>query len=175
MGVGGSFNSGNGSNSLYNEGLFSSKKGYIKWGVRPQINGGVNIGPNLDIEYFPGTTPAQKADVYLSFTGTELANVSKACEAFANCTAPLVTTGDVCRNIDGTIPDPCTYGAIIGTPTTNDPDGDGINNICDLDDDGDGVPDTSDTCEGFDDAIDNDLDGIPDLEVLQMLLLVINM
>ncbi|WP_282133667.1 Ig-like domain-containing protein [Cellulophaga baltica] len=31
-----------------------------------------------------------------------------------------------------------------------------------LDDDNDGVPDTSDICEGFDDALDTDLDGIPD-------------
>ena len=38
--------------------------------------------------------------------------------------------------------DPCTDGTIVGTPTTNDPDGDGINNICDLDDDNDGILDT---------------------------------
>ncbi|MCK0158325.1 hypothetical protein MWU65_14105, partial [Cellulophaga sp. F20128] len=37
---------------------------------------------------------------------------------------------------------PCTYGAIVGTPTTNDTDGDGINNDCDLDDDNDGILDT---------------------------------
>jgi len=38
-------------------------------------------------------------------------------------------------------PDPCTDGAIVGTPTANDPDADGINSICDLDDDNDGVDD----------------------------------
>jgi gliding motility-associated-like protein/uncharacterized repeat protein (TIGR01451 family) len=38
--------------------------------------------------------------------------------------------------------DPCTAGAIAGTVTTNDSDGDGINDICDLDDDNDGLLDT---------------------------------
>ncbi|ADV50090.1 Two component regulator three Y domain-containing protein [Cellulophaga algicola DSM 14237] len=37
---------------------------------------------------------------------------------------------------------PCTYGATAGTPTAEDPDGDGINNSCDLDDDNDGILDT---------------------------------
>ncbi|MDO6854768.1 hypothetical protein Q4599_14345, partial [Cellulophaga lytica] len=37
---------------------------------------------------------------------------------------------------------PCTSGAIVGTPTENDTDGDGINNSCDLDDDNDGILDT---------------------------------
>ncbi|WP_397446188.1 CshA/CshB family fibrillar adhesin-related protein [Polaribacter sp. R77954] len=40
----------------------------------------------------------------------------------------------------------CTAGAIVGTPTANDPDGDGINNVCDLDDDNDGILDTEE-CE----------------------------
>ena len=40
---------------------------------------------------------------------------------------------------------PCSYGAIIGTPTVNDPDADGINNICDLDDDNDGILDTQES------------------------------
>lgn len=35
----------------------------------------------------------------------------------------------------------CTDGAILGTPTADDPDGDGINNICDEDDDNDGILD----------------------------------
>ncbi|MAD95987.1 MAG: hypothetical protein CMB99_01535, partial [Flavobacteriaceae bacterium] len=42
--------------------------------------------------------------------------------------------------------DPCTDGATVGTPTANDPDGDGINNECDLDDDNDGILDTEE-CE----------------------------
>ncbi|AIM61245.1 hypothetical protein IX49_12195 [Cellulophaga lytica] len=37
---------------------------------------------------------------------------------------------------------PCTSGAIVGTPTENDTDGDGVNNSCDLDDDNDGILDT---------------------------------
>ncbi|QFZ53650.1 T9SS type B sorting domain-containing protein [Oceanihabitans sp. IOP_32] len=40
-----------------------------------------------------------------------------------------------------TVEDPCSEGAIVGTPTANDPDGDGVNNICDLDDDNDGILD----------------------------------
>ncbi len=41
---------------------------------------------------------------------------------------------------------PCTDGAIVGTPTSNDPDGDGVNNECDLDDDNDGILDTDEAC-----------------------------
>ncbi|WP_143744201.1 thrombospondin type 3 repeat-containing protein, partial [Maribacter ulvicola] len=37
--------------------------------------------------------------------------------------------------------DPCTDGATAGIVTANDPDADGINNICDKDDDNDGVLD----------------------------------
>lgn len=42
--------------------------------------------------------------------------------------------------------DPCTDGAIVGTPTLNDFDGDGVNNICDLDDDNDGILDEDEAC-----------------------------
>ena len=42
--------------------------------------------------------------------------------------------------------DPCTDGAIVGTPTSNDSDGDGVNNICDLDDDNDGILDEDEAC-----------------------------
>jgi len=163
MGFGGSLNSGNTTNSIYNEGLITiagpyqgqtsidgptdnTKKGYIKWGTKSHINSGVSVGPNLDIEYTGGSTPAQKADVYASFSGIELANVSKACEAFGNCTAPIITSGADCRNIDGTVIDVCKVGAVLGTPTVNDPDADGINAICDLDDDNDGILDTDEGC-----------------------------
>ncbi|WP_408049606.1 hypothetical protein, partial [Tenacibaculum halocynthiae] len=48
--------------------------------------------------------------------------------------------------------DPCTSGAIVGTPTANDPDADGINNVCDLDDDNDGILDINErTCYAFSD------------------------
>ena len=43
--------------------------------------------------------------------------------------------------ISNLVIDPCTYGAIVGTPTAEDPDADGINNSCDLDDDNDGILD----------------------------------
>lgn len=38
--------------------------------------------------------------------------------------------------------DPCKEGATVGVVTANDPDADGINNNCDLDDDNDGILDT---------------------------------
>jgi hypothetical protein len=38
---------------------------------------------------------------------------------------------------------PCTDGATAGVVTANDPDADGINNVCDLDDDNDGILDTN--------------------------------
>ncbi|SMC57271.1 Ig-like domain-containing protein [Cellulophaga tyrosinoxydans] len=43
--------------------------------------------------------------------------------------------------ISNLVIDPCTYGAIVGTPTAEDPDADGINNSCDFDDDNDGILD----------------------------------
>jgi len=43
--------------------------------------------------------------------------------------------------------DPCTDGAIAGTITANDPDADGINNVCDLDDDNDGILDAVECVE----------------------------
>ncbi|ARV15768.1 DUF4347 domain-containing protein [Polaribacter sp. SA4-12] len=51
----------------------------------------------------------------------------------------------------------CTEGATVGTATANDPDGDGINNICDLDDDNDGILDI-DECTPFV-AIDSNQNG----------------
>ncbi len=49
----------------------------------------------------------------------------------------------------------CTLGAIAGTVTANDPDADGINSVCDLDDDNDGILDIDEgyifTCENYDD------------------------
>ena len=55
-------------------------------------------------------------------------------------TRPEVTDGDF--NSSVCFIDPCTVGAIVGTPTANDPDADGIINECDLDDDNDGILDT---------------------------------
>ena len=44
----------------------------------------------------------------------------------------------------------CTAGAIVGTPTAGDSDGDGINDICDLDSDNDGILDVDEdkNCTG---------------------------
>lgn len=55
------------------------------------------------------------------------------------------TTDDVTFTVTA-ISDPCTVGATVGVVTANDPDADGINNICDLDDDNDGILDTDEGC-----------------------------
>ncbi|WP_055434679.1 LamG-like jellyroll fold domain-containing protein [Lacinutrix algicola] len=118
----------------------NSKLGYIRFGQKATFNSGT-IGPNLDLEYYPGTNAADKANVYQNFNNsTELANVSKACIAYGNCSQTLMLDND-CRNFDGTLIDYCVDGAILGTATTNDPDGDGLNNSCDLDNDNDGILD----------------------------------
>ncbi|MBL4744978.1 MAG: hypothetical protein JKY08_01280, partial [Flavobacteriaceae bacterium] len=57
--------------------------------------------------------------------------------------------------------DPCTYNAVLGTPTINDPDGDGINNVCDLDDDNDGIVDSEENILNTNPDIDADGDGVP--------------
>ena len=49
-------------------------------------------------------------------------------------------------NLNKKAADPCTDGAIVGTPTLNDTDGDGVNNVCDLDDDNDGILDEDEAC-----------------------------
>ena len=60
-------------------------------------------------------------------------------------------------NLTKSISDPCTDGATLGTPTANDPDGDGVNNICDLDDDNDGILDEDEACS-------NAVSGFPNAE-----------
>ncbi|MCD8413580.1 beta strand repeat-containing protein, partial [Tenacibaculum finnmarkense] len=57
--------------------------------------------------------------------------------------------------------DPCTIGATLGTVTPNDPDADGINNVCDLDDDNDGISDTVENINNKNPDTDADADGIP--------------
>ncbi|MBE7691280.1 Ig-like domain-containing protein, partial [Tenacibaculum piscium] len=57
--------------------------------------------------------------------------------------------------------DPCTIGAILGTVTANDPDADGINNVCDSDDDNDGISDTDENINNKNPDADADADGIP--------------
>ncbi|MBW2258592.1 MAG: M4 family metallopeptidase, partial [Deltaproteobacteria bacterium] len=87
------------------------------------------------------------------------------CDDVDNCpAAPNPGQGD--GDGDG-LGDACDL--CFGDNGTRDTDGDGVcdsNDICPgddtLDTDGDGVCDGLDQCEGFDDTIDDDLDGIPD-------------
>ncbi|MEO9893488.1 Ig-like domain-containing protein, partial [Aurantibacter sp.] len=54
----------------------------------------------------------------------------------------LTASDEVEFVLSNLIYDPCTYGTIVGTPTPLDPDADGINESCDLDNDNDGIRDT---------------------------------
>ncbi|PCH78131.1 MAG: hypothetical protein COB98_01195, partial [Flavobacteriaceae bacterium] len=77
----------------------------------------------------------------------------------------LVIEIDILKPYDATdtsrCADPCTYNAVLGTPSANDPDGDGINNICDLDDDNDGVLDEDENVNMLNPDADADGDGVP--------------
>jgi choice-of-anchor A domain-containing protein len=67
-------------------------------------------------------------------------------------TYTIVNSDNVSSSADVTITvqetqEYCTQGTIVGTPTANDFDGDGIINECDVDDDNDGILDTDEGCE----------------------------
>ncbi len=81
---------------------------------------------------------------------------SGAVDVYGKVNAATYTTGDVPKVTDGeadiAICNPCLSGATKGIPTENDPDGDGINNDCDLDDDNDGILDVDENaCQVPDD------------------------
>ncbi len=87
----------------------------------------------------------------VGWNGTKWINLSGATGASANTEnntlSGIMTSGITAIGI-GKYSDPCTDGTIVGTPTANDPDGDGINDVCDLDDDNDGILDTDEGCAG---------------------------
>lgn len=94
----------------------------IKTGGVAEFNGDLNTAASLS---FDGGPP-QSAGTYGS---------SSSSATYKNNT---YFVGDGILKVG----DPCTDDAIVGTPTANDPDADGINNSCDVDDDNDGILDT---------------------------------
>ena len=111
---------------------------------RTQVTNAVNDPANMITAAESITVqPGETATITLQATvnsGT-LGNITNT----ANVTADTIgTTSDTASN---NVVDPCTDGATAGTVTTNDPDADGINNVCDLDDDNDGILDTVE-CNG---------------------------
>ena len=92
----------------------------------------------------------------------QLTNTTGSIEMNVNITGGLLSTPDEVEFVLTNLAyDPCTYEAIAGTVTINDPDADGLNNICDLDDDNDGILDTDEqSCVlGVCTFIDTDADG----------------
>ncbi|MCG1036972.1 LamG-like jellyroll fold domain-containing protein [Polaribacter sargassicola] len=81
-----------------------------------------------------------------------------------------VSVGTVLKTVNFGIVYECTNGATEGVVTANDPDADGINNICDLDSDNDGILDSVEGTGDFDGDgvpnyldLDSDNDGIYDI------------
>lgn len=80
----------------------SSKRGYFVWSGKAVMNNGT-IGPNLDLKNSSGTSNA--SSMFNNLGGVTIQpSISFDCASSTNCTAPLVTTGAVCRNPDGSIP-----------------------------------------------------------------------
>jgi len=77
-----------------------------------------------------------------------------------NC--PLVPNPGLIDTDGDFVGDDCDNCPTDGNPEQIDTDGDAAGDVCDDDDDGDGVPDSSDVCPGGDDNVDADSDGVPD-------------
>jgi len=76
-------------------------------------------------------------------------------------------------NLQITVVDPCTNGATAGVVTANDPDADGINNVCDTDDDNDGILDVYEQgCQVFNYNLsaDNTYNSLSDFNTVDMAL-----
>ena len=78
----------------------------------------------------------------LNWQNKELFNTAR----FWNKKVAVNTPKTILKVTENIVTDICTDGAIVGTVTANDIDGDGINNVCDLDDDNDGILDTEEGC-----------------------------
>ncbi|MCG8225547.1 hypothetical protein J2Q12_07775, partial [Tenacibaculum finnmarkense genomovar finnmarkense] len=112
-----------------------------------------------------GGTALTNTGVYTTVTTTKL-NISDVKGLDGSVYYLKVTHADnVCIESVGSatlsVFDPCKIGAILGTVTANDPDADGINNVCDSDDDNDGISDTEENINNKNPDDDADADGIP--------------
>ncbi|RBW61265.1 hypothetical protein DS884_02860, partial [Tenacibaculum sp. E3R01] len=104
-----------------------------------QPNGVVTVGSNATI-----TFRVQVASGSLPSSITNQATIT-----YPTVTGGVTTTQTENSNtVSTSTSDPCTDGAVVGMVTANDPDADGINNSCDLDDDNDGILDTVE-CASF--------------------------
>ena len=92
-------------------------------------SGGTLIGGSTSASYIPSTTiQGSKYYYVVAINGADTATSNA---------------------VNVTVANPCSYGASTnGTPTATDSDGDGINNVCDLDDDNDGILDTNECYVG---------------------------
>ncbi|WP_348706036.1 CUB domain-containing protein, partial [Tenacibaculum sp. 190524A02b] len=100
-----------------------------------RVYDGVNASGTLLGTFCGNTLPPVMTSTTgsLHFVFTSDVSITRAgWRATLSCTTPPINS--------------CTNGAIVGTPTANDPDGDGINNECDLDDDNDGITDEEEYC-----------------------------
>ncbi|WP_047545022.1 T9SS C-terminal target domain-containing protein [Psychroserpens sp. Hel_I_66] len=91
--------------------------------------------------------PPASENIWVTTTATFIAPTtgSSLFEFFSG--GSCARTWNFVDDLDLRMIDPCTDGAIAGTVTANDPDADGINNTCDLDDDNDGIDDINECNE----------------------------
>jgi hypothetical protein len=97
---------------------------------------------NLNEDFFPEFNNTLELDYREKSIEIINENISSENEISSN----IVAIKNSSLNVDVNVDDPCTDGAVVGTPTANDTDGDGVNNICDLDDDNDGILDEDEAC-----------------------------
>ncbi|MEP0389073.1 MAG: Ig-like domain-containing protein, partial [Dokdonia sp.] len=110
-------------------------------------SGNANIGVNY--QWYLGNPDAGGAPIAGETNPNLTFNVSLADDGNQYFVVVTHDDNECIRLIESatlTVVDPCTDGAVVGTPTTNDPDADGINNICDQDDDNDGILDINEGC-----------------------------
>ncbi|MDN3607644.1 hypothetical protein [Kaistella yonginensis] len=124
---------------------------------------GVQVGDLLPSGYTFVSASAPSGTTYNNTTGVwTIGNLAVSASLNLQITATVKTTGNLTNvaiitgnEIDSnltnntasatvTLADPCTFGASTdGNPTPTDRDGDGVNDVCDLDNDNDGILDAT--------------------------------